>query len=114
MLFLSILTLFIGAMDTWMGAAIRFGGKVGLLNNFYADERHGKLDRAYARRAGTVLLAGGLACLGAGAASLWLRPAWVAALLALAAIVGSLAAYRVHYARSVIRLNPPADTQASG
>lgn len=100
MRFLSIVTLLFGAVNVWMGASIRYGGKVGLLNNFYADERNGKFDRAYARRAGAVLLAGGLCCFGAGAASLWLHPEWVAALVALAAIFGSLAAYRIHYLKS--------------
>lgn len=103
MRFLGILTVLIGVMYSWMGIAIRFFGKVGLINNYYADEKAGKFDKAYARRVGSLSLASGALCLAAGVAGLWARPGWGLALLPLGCVFATLAAFRVHYVRSDLR-----------
>lgn len=101
MVFLSIVTLFIGVMYTWMGAFICFKGHYGLIANYIADEKAGRFDAAYARRVGWIWLVSGVACLLAGVAGLMFDGGWLMIALMLACIIGSLVAYRVNYRRSI-------------
>ena len=103
MLFFILLTLFIGVMYGWMGISIRFFGNVGLINNYFADEKAGKFDSSYARRVGILSLISSVLCLAAGLIGLWMRPGWGVAALLLGSVLLSLAMFRVHYIRSDLR-----------
>lgn len=100
MLVLTLVTLFIGGMYAWMGVSIRFFGKVGLINNYYADEKAGKFGTDYARRVGGLSIASGVLCLGAGLFGLGMNPGWGQAALLLGSVLVTLVAFRVHYVRS--------------
>lgn len=100
MVFLMVVTFFIGAMFLWMGALICFRGRTGLICNYIADEKAGRFDAAYARRVGVIQLAGGAGCAASAIGALFIGSAALSAVLMLGCIVGSLIAYQVNYRRS--------------
>ncbi|MDD3336234.1 MAG: hypothetical protein PHI98_12075 [Eubacteriales bacterium] len=101
MLFLEILALFMGAMYLWMGARIVFYGQVGLINNYFADQKAGNVDEAYARRYGLISLCCGAPCAAAGLFGLLSGDKLLSAVLLLACIIGSLGLFKINRLRSV-------------
>lgn len=107
MLIACILIWIVGALYVWSGALICFGGRYGLVNNFVADRKAGKLDDAYARRYGALSLCGGAVSVAAGIWALLLR-GLLGALTLAGGVLLPLAAFRIHYLRSV----RPAEAEA--
>ena len=103
MLVFPILTLFIGGMYSWMGVSIRCFGKVGLINNYFADVKAGKFDEGYARRVGDISILSGALCLAAAVGGLWIKPGWGLVALLLGCVLLSLVAFRVNYVRSDLK-----------
>ena len=70
MLFWCILVWLTGILYLWMGAMIRFRGQYDLINNFWADQKSGKLDEKFARRYGVISMASGIFSIALGVAAL--------------------------------------------
>ena len=89
MLFWCILVWLTGILYLWMGAMIRFRGQYDLINNFWADQKSGKLDEKFARRYGVISMVSGVFSIALGGA----------AVLG-AAVLVPLIVFRVNYVRS--------------
>ena len=101
-LFWCILVWLTGILYLWLGAMLRFRGQYDLINNFWADQKSGKLDEKFARRYGVISMASGIFSIALGVAALLIGGLRGAAVLG-AAILVPLIAFRVSYVRSVRR-----------